>query len=106
MKEIYNLTLLSEVTTTGSGNSFELHSIYRTFQAVGSSESLTWAATVKVQVSNDGTNFLTLATIDIDQDTTTDGFSSSTAWKYVRGNVTAISGTATTVSLVMGDMYS
>lgn len=32
----------------------------------------------------------------------TDGFSTASAWRYVRANVTAISGTGATVSVVMG----
>lgn len=97
-------TLLSAVTSTGAGTASSPDSHSRTFQATGTTSAGSGAATVKVQVSNDNSNWIDLGTITLVLGTsaTSDGFSSDAAWKYVRGNVTAISGTNATVSLYMG----
>lgn len=104
-------TLLASATTTGAGEEFQPDlNVYhrpgakRTFQATGSVASSTGSASVAVQVSNDGTNWLTLGTITLSLTTSqsSDGFSSDAPWEYVRGNVTSISGTGAAVSLLMG----
>lgn len=95
--------LLSDATAQGAGASFRSPS-ERTFQATGFTTNGAGAATIKVQVSNDNSNWIDLATITLTLSTTvaTDGFASSAAWAFVRGNVTAISGTGAAVTLIMG----
>ncbi len=99
-------TLLSAVTATGAGVSAQPKGTKRTFQAVGATSGGTGTATVRVEVSNTGiTNeWLTLGTMTLALSTTaaTDGFASDAVWPFVRGNVTAISGTGAAVTLTMG----
>lgn len=96
------LKLIDGVLTTGAGSTGgPAQSGEKTWQAtVTGSGSV--SATVLVQVSNDPTTlgWATLGTITLSGTTTaTDGFASDTAWKYYRGNVTAVSGTSATVYL-------
>jgi len=96
-------TLLAEVTATGAGNSVRSIRGASTFQASGSVASATGAATIAVQVSDDNINWLTLGTITLALTTTSssDGFASDAPWAFVRGNVTAISGTGAAISLIV-----
>jgi hypothetical protein len=89
--------------TTGVGVKHPQNSTYsRTFQAVVDGTGAV-TATVVIQVSNDGTNYLTLGTITLSGITTsTDGFASSAAWEHVRASLSAISGTSATVNVTMG----
>lgn len=77
---------------------------FRTFHASGTVSNSTGAATVKVQVSADGTTWIDACTVTLTLSTTAagDGCAMSASWPLVRGNVTAISGTGATVSLYMG----
>ena len=97
------ITLLNAVTSIGAGSNFQpITSAPKTFQAVVTGTGSV-SSTVAVQVSNDGTNFLTLGTITLSGTTTaTDGFASQATWNYCRGNLTAISGTGAAVTLLMG----
>lgn len=94
--------LLDAVTGTGAGTGFQAETAKRTFQAtVTGTGALT--ATVKIQVSNDGTNYIDLATISLSGTTSaTDGFSSDAPWRFVRGNVTALTGTSAAVTAFAG----
>ena len=76
----------------------------RTFQAWGTTTAGSGAASILIQVSNDGTRWLTLGTINLTLSTseTNDGFASAADWPYVRGNVNSISGTGAAVSANMG----
>ena len=94
-------TLLSAKATTGAGSSVKEGNRYKVFQATLSSTT-TPTATVYVQGSLDGTNFVTLGTITLSGSAATDGFASDAPWKYFRGYVNAISGTSATVTLLMG----
>lgn len=95
-------TLLNAVTVTGAGNPIQAWNSRRTFQATVTGTGSV-SATVKVQVSNDGTNYLDLGVITLGGTTSaSDGFASDAPWLYTRGNVTAISGTNAAVSLSMG----
>lgn len=102
--------LLSNATTTGAGTAWHARDTsamatynYHSFQAVGSTSASTGAATVLIQVSNDGTNYITLATITLTLGTsaTSDGFAVTNNWEYYRANLSAISGTGATVSVYM-----
>lgn len=97
-------TLLPNATTTGASTSVNAASATgNTFQATGTVSNSTGAATIKIQVSNDNTNWLDLGTITLTLGTaaTSDGFASYAAWAYVRANVTAISGANATVTVTM-----
>lgn len=99
-------TILSDVTTTASSlkdfSGVLVNKPHRTFQAFGNTTSGAGSATVLVEASNDNTNWITIATITLTLGTavTTDGASSIAAWKYIRGRVSAISGTGAKVSLI------
>lgn len=98
--------LLNAATATGAGApvSRSQGSITSVF-AWGTTSSGAGAATVNVEVSNDGaywvvagTFSLTLATT-VTTGTNTDGFNINASWKYIRANVTAISGTGAAVTV-------
>lgn len=102
--------LLSNATTTGAGTAWHARDTaamatynYHSFQAVGNTSASTGAATVLIQVSNDGTNYITLGTITLTLGTaaTSDGFAVTVNWEYYRANVSAISGTNATVTVYM-----
>ena len=102
--------LLNGATSTGAGvawhprdvpatNTYNFHS----FQAVGATTASTGAATVLIQVSNDGVNYITLGTITLTLGTsaTSDGFAAINTWEYYRANLSAVSGTGAAVSVYM-----
>lgn len=96
-------TLLNAVTSTATGDSVQssLEKARRTFQATVSGTGAV-SATVVVQVSNDNSNFLDLGTITLSGTTSaSDGFVSEAPWVFVRGKVTAISGTGAAATLLM-----
>ena len=61
-------------------------------------------ATVAIQVSMDNVNWLTAGTITLSGTTSaSDGFVLSAApWQYIRSNVTALTGTGASVTVLMG----
>lgn len=74
----------------------------RTFQAAVAGTGVV-SATVVIEVSNDGINFITLGTITLSgTNVASDGFTTNAAWQYSRARVSAISGTGATVNAVMG----
>jgi hypothetical protein len=102
--------LLSNATTTGAGEAWHPQDTsavatytYHSFQAVGKTSASTGAATVLIQVSNDGVNFFTLGTITLTLGTsaTSDGFAVANTYEYYRANLSAVSGTGATVSVYM-----
>lgn len=102
--------LLNAATGTGAGDAWKPRDVPATntyivhsFQAVGNTTSSTGAATVLIQVSDDGTNYLTLGTITLTLGTasTSDGFSVINDWNFYRANLTAITGTGANVSVYM-----
>lgn len=98
-------TILDAATATGAGSVYGLLGIWSTFHAVANGTSGAFSATVDIEVSNDGTNWITMGTITLSGTATTaddDGFASNAAWKSVRANVTAISGTGANVTVTMG----
>lgn len=100
--------LLDAVTSTGAGESKEFikkEGSAGTFHAIANGTSGAFSATVKVQVSNDGTNWEDAITFSLSGTAPTAdsaGDNINAPWKYVRGNVTAISGTGANVTLYMG----
>lgn len=95
-------TLLSSVLVTGAGTSLgPVSGSERSYQA-SVTGSGTVTTTVLVQVSNDNVNWVTQGTITLTGTTTaTDGYASMAQWEYVRGNVSAVSGTGAAVTLIM-----
>jgi hypothetical protein len=102
--------LLNSATTTGAGAAWNPRDtsavatyVQHSFQAVGNTSAGSGAATVLIQVSNDGTNFITLGTITLTLGTsaTSDGFAVANTWEYYRANLSAVSGTNATVTVYM-----
>ena len=92
--------LLNAATTVSSGASFPGGSGNSTYQATVRGTGAV-SATVLIEASNDGENYLTLATITLSgTNSSSDGFSSNSAWASVRANLTAISGTNTAVTVI------
>lgn len=102
---VRNLFSGSGVTITGAGSFVYKDSPDATFQATVSGTGVV-TATVTIEFSNDGTNVCSTVggTITLSGTTSdSDGFTTQSApWKYVRANVTAISGTGATVQVLMG----
>lgn len=99
-----SVKLLDAVIVTGAGESHPPINAKRTFQATGQTSAGAGSAVIKVQVSNDRTNWIDIGTVTLtlSATTSTDGFASDAAWRYVRGNVDSISGTDATVTLWLG----
>jgi hypothetical protein len=102
--KIHNLFPEPGATTVSIGTQIYKDSPNSTFQAtvVGTG---TVAATVVIQCSNDGIYWVAtpLGTITLSGTTSsTDGFTTSAPWKFVRASVTSISGTSATVQVYMG----
>ena len=96
-------------SATLNPNAIYKESPYSTFQAIVAGTGAI-SATVVIQVSNEESsaqnttsNWITLGTITLAGTTsTTDGFTSIAPWRWVRAQVTAISGTSATVKVLMG----
>ncbi|HET8688196.1 MAG TPA: hypothetical protein VFM18_16300 [Methanosarcina sp.] len=106
--KVYNLTpetnYTSGVTTTGAQPAVFKDSPYSAFSATVKGTG-TVSATINIEVSNNGTDWVAtpMGTITLSgTNSATDGFTSVAPWKYVRANVTAISGTGATVVVRMG----
>ena len=102
--------LLNAASTTGAGEAWRERDTgpkfaygYRSFQASGLTTTSTGAATILIQVSNDGVNYITMGTITLTLGTTTtsDGFAAANSWEYYRANLSAISGTGALVTVYM-----
>ena len=105
--KVYNLDPNSAgLTATGATPRIYKDSPYATFQAYGTTTAGAGSAVVKIQGSNldDPNSYVDLGTITLTLGTTltADGFATSAPWKYVRANVTSISGTGATVYVLMG----
>lgn len=104
---VTQVTLLSGVTTPSSGTGTDtstldqLLSEDRNFIAnVSGTGAVT--ASVLVEVSNNNRHWMTMAAITLSGTTSaSDGFVSDESWQYVRGTVSAISGTGAAVTLTM-----
>jgi hypothetical protein len=97
--------LATNQTGTGAGSAVISNvDPQATFQAVSTTTAGTGSVTVTIEVSNDGSNWLTLGTISLTPTTSgvSDGFASVAPWANYRSNVTAISGTGAKVSVFMG----
>jgi hypothetical protein len=97
-------TILSAATATGAGSSKELQDGIKTIQASMSGTG-SISATVVIEVSNDNVNWLSESdsTLSLTGTTTASaGLMMSVNWKYLRANVTAISGTGASVNVYVG----
>lgn len=91
--------LLDAQTTVAAGQATQLSGPAHTFQATVSGTGAV-TATVLIQCSNDGTNWLLLGTCTLTGTTSaTDGFAVAAPWAFVRANLTAITGTAAKVTV-------
>jgi len=112
MSNISSVKLLDTVTVTGASVKHFLRHPKRTFQAKGTTSAGVGSATIKIQVSNEfapgvgdtSTDWIDAGTITLTLGTaqTSDGFALDAAWKWVRANITALSGATATVSVRMG----
>lgn len=90
-------------TSIGAGAWRYKEAPYSAFQATVSGTGAV-TATVTIEVSNDGVNTIgtVMGTISLSGTTSaSDGFTSQAPWKYVRANVTGLTGTGATVDVVM-----
>lgn len=105
IRQSSTVKLLNAATSTGAGIAHIPWGTKRTFQATGATSAGVGAATIIVQVSNDNENWMDMATIELTLSDTpsSDGFVTDAGWKYVRGNIDAISGTNAMVTLWIGN---
>lgn len=75
-----------------------------TFQLIGKTTAGAGSAVVNIEVSNNGVNWLTFATITITLGTTdvSDGVVLTAPWGYVKATATTLTGTGAKVSVLMG----
>ena len=100
---------VTSTTATGASSPIYKESPYGSFQGIITGTG-TVSATINVQVTNEdatangaNSNWITMGTITLSGTTTaTDGFTTIAPWRWVRVNVTAISGTGATVQAIMG----
>ena len=104
MSKIKSAEMLSGVLVTGPGDKFEMSRNKKVFQLTGFVSTSTGAATVEVQGSLDASNWEVLDTLTLTLGTavTSDSGVDNDAWKFIRGEVTTISGTDAEVTLHMG----
>jgi len=99
----------NSTTTNQASSPIYKESPYGTFQAIVTGTG-TVTATIAVQVSNEANtfngikaNWITMGTITLTGTTTaTDGFTTICPWRYVRANVTNVTGTGATAEIIMG----
>ena len=111
------VTLASAVTTTQVGSNPFVGNTWRitappaqygkrTFQMIGSTSAGAGTATATIQVSNDGTNWITLGIITLVLGTSvaSDGFATDAVWENVRVYIATggVTGTNGSVSVYMG----
>ena len=97
-------TIVSAATATGVQTYRRKPAPATVFQVILSGTGAV-SATVLFEVSLDGTNWVTpgMATVTLSGTTSvTDGFASNAPWRYVRPNITTISGTGATITILMG----
>ena len=105
VQQVKTQRLLYQAIATGIDETYIPLGHERTYQLVGSVSSGSGTCVVDIEVSNDGENFVNMHTMEMNLSTTvnSDTYFSIEPWKYVRGNVTAISGTDASVDLTLGN---
>ena len=93
--------LTADQTVTGPADFLTVSGSHRAYQAtITGSGSV--SATIAIEVSNDGDNWITQSTITLSgTDSDTDGMALNAPWPYVRSNITAISGTDASVTVTV-----
>lgn len=95
------ISLADAATTTGPLPTQQVSGNHRTYQATVTGTGAV-TATVLIEVSNDGTNWFTQATISLSgTDSDTDGAALEANWPFVRANISAISGTGASVVVTL-----
>ena len=89
--------LLNGATATGPSATVTIRSsttpyVFHSFQAVGVMSVGTGTASVTIEVSDDGTNFMGLGVITLALTTSasSDGFAVTNTWNYIRANLTQV----------------
>jgi hypothetical protein len=102
MSQVKTVTLFDARTTTGTTQVVEPWGTRRTVQAqVVGTGAVT--ATLVVQISNDGTTFLDIGTIALSGTTSSSGgLAMDAAWRYMRFNLSAVTGTEAAVTAILG----
>ena len=101
-------TLLKNAAVTGAGASVSMaekdNLADNTFQAIGTTTAGAGAASIDIEVSNNGVNWLVLGTITLTLGVTavSDGFAANAAWLYTRADLKTVSGTGAAVTVLMG----
>lgn len=106
-----SVQLLTDVTTTATGEKHSPRCVNRTFQGMGTTSSGSGSATIIIEatdkplpVESTNVDWTTLGTITLTLGTTqtNDGFVSFASWRWIRARVSAISGTGATVNAYLG----
>lgn len=99
--------LLDAATVTGAGSTIGLKPGPHSILGYGTTSGGSGSATINIEVSNDGNQWVVAGTISLTLATTvttttnTDGFSINAGWSFIRANVTAISGTGAAVTVTI-----
>lgn len=94
--------LLKNASAVSVGDPIESRGANHTFQAVVSGTGAV-NATVNIDVSNNRTDWLTRGTITLSGTSrATDGFAVAAPWAFIRARVSAISGSAACVDVLVG----
>lgn len=104
-ENVKTVTMLDDVTTTATGSAIKFPlGTRKTFHATGETSAGAGAATIGIEVSSDGTNYVEVDELSLTLGTTTtsDYYETEAAWLYMRGKVKTISGTDATVRLIAG----
>lgn len=103
-RKVSTVKLHDAATTTATSSVHEPIGPYKTFQATGTTSAGAGAATIVIEVSNDGVTYATLDTLSLTLSTTssTDIGLSADAYRYYRARISAISGTDATVTTTLG----
>ena len=95
-------TLMLSATTATTRSAFQIRctsDVYtnRSFQAVGVMSSSTGTASVVIEVSNDGTNYVTLGTITLTLTTapSSDAFFAYTTYEFYRARLSQVTSNGT-----------
>jgi hypothetical protein len=100
-----SVIILDDKIATGAGDVHKPNGAKRTAQCMAETSAGAGTASIAIEVSNDNTNWITAGTISLsfdDDPIVDDGFVMDSPWRYLRANVTAISGTDATVDCWLG----
>lgn len=99
--------LIDAATVTGAGSKIGRKPGLTSVLGYGTTASGAGAATINIEVSNEGTQWVVAGTLTLTLATTvttgtnTDGFNINAGWSFIRANVTAISGTGAAVTVTV-----